>query len=349
MDFTKLRNYLFLGILLSVTAMLLALLRPFAYPIFWAAVVAALFYPAFKRINHKIKNRNVSALITIGIVTIMILVPLTFASFLLVNESKDLYKTLTNNQNSIIAFVKSAGAYINSRPIFSDLPINSDTLVQKAAEASQAIATFSINVITTLTQNSLIFMVMFIIMLYTLFYFLKDGEEMLKKIMYLLPLGDRYEMMLYKKFTATAQAAIKSTLVIGVLQGALGGILFAVTGIPGAFIWSIIMMVLSVIPATSSFIVLFPAGVVMLLMGNVRSAILILVGAAFISIIDNFLRPILVGQDLHMHPIIILFSTLGGIAFFGVSGFVMGPIIAALFQSFWEMYEHHYREELTKN
>jgi predicted PurR-regulated permease PerM len=129
--------------------MLLALLRLFVYPIFWAAVVVALFYPAFKRINHKIKNRNVSALITIGIVTIMILVPLTFASFLLVNESKDLYKTLTNNQNSIIAFVKSAGAYINSRPIFSDLPINSDTLVQKAAEASQAIATFSINVITT--------------------------------------------------------------------------------------------------------------------------------------------------------------------------------------------------------
>jgi predicted PurR-regulated permease PerM len=187
-------------------------------------------------------------------------------------------------------------------------------------------------------------------MIYTLFFFLKDGKRMLTRLMHLCPLGDVYEEMLYQRFTSTARATLKGTIIIGTIQGTLGGILFAITGIEGALIWGILMILLSLIPGIGSAIIWLPAGIIMLGLGNIWQGVTILaVGMFVISLIDNILRPALVGKDTQMHPILILFSTLGGIAFFGISGFIIGPVITALFLAVVSIYEHYYKRELQDN
>lgn len=347
MDFTRLRNYLFLSLLLASTFLLFYLFRPFAYPFFWSAVIAALFYPLYKGLKRLTHSPNFSSFITVILVIIIITIPLTTASALFISEAKGIYDSV--NQGQIAAATKKLFDVARSQPFIANLNLDETMVAEKMNDAGTWLASYTFQVIRQFTENSVTFIVMFIIMIYTLFYFLRDGEGMLKKMMFLLPLGDKYEMTLYKKFTSATQAAIKGTLLIGLLQGTLGGILFALTGVPGAFIWGLIMVILSVIPAAGSFLIWVPAAIIMLLLGNVGSSVGILIGGLFISIIDNVIRPILIGNDIEMHPIIILFSTLGGIALFGISGFIIGPIIAALFQAFWEMYEDYYKKELDKN
>lgn len=350
MDFSKIRNYLFLGLLLLVTVLFLYTIRPFAYPIFWAAVLANLFYPLYRRLDDLIHIPNLSALITIFITSIVILLPLAILGTLLVKESVGLYDTLNNNQGQISAIIQQSDRLIHNNTYFSTLRIDNTVLTEKITELGRVFINFIFNAATDLTQNSFQFIIFFFITLYTLFFFVRDGKKILKKLMYLCPLGDRYETMLYKKFTSATNATIKGVFLIGALQGLCGGILFAAVGVSGSIIWGIIMAVLSVIPVTGAFLVWLPAGIIMIILGHTAKGIIILViGTLIISTIDNLLRPVVVGKDLQIHPLLILFSTLGGLVIFGISGFIIGPIIAALFLTFWEMYEEYYRRELSNN
>lgn len=187
-------------------------------------------------------------------------------------------------------------------------------------------------------------------MFYALFFFLRDGEKLLLKLMHLCPLGDKYEKMLYQKFTSTARATIKGNITVALIQGGLGCLLFAATGVPGAIIWGILMAVFCMIPGLGSAIIWLPTSLIMILTGNIWQGVTILIfGALVISFIDNLLRPMFVGRDTELHPLLVLLSTLGGIFFFGLSGFILGPIIAALLVAFWHMYEEYYKEDLVHN
>ncbi|MBI5729169.1 MAG: AI-2E family transporter [Candidatus Magasanikbacteria bacterium] len=350
MDFSKIRNYLFLGLLLLVTIVFIYTIRPFAYPIFWAAVLATLFYPFYQRLERVVRHPNISASIILIFVTIIILLPLTILGTLFVKESLGVYEALNDNQGQISASIQQITGLLHNNPYLPTFKINDAVITEKITEFGRIVVSSIFNVAKNLTQNSLEFIAFFIITLYTLFFFVRDGEKILKKLMYLSPLGDRYETMLYAKFTATTSATIKGVLLISVVQGSLGGALFAITGIHSALIWGILMAALSVIPVTGAFLVWLPAGVITLLTGHVWQGIVILVvGVLIISTIDNLLRPVLVGKNLRIHPLLILFSTLGGLVLFGISGFVIGPIVASLFLSFWEMYEEYYRQELSRN
>ncbi len=350
MDFDKIRNYVFLGALALVTILCFSLLRPFAYPIFWAAVIAAISYPLYQRLYTFFHHQNLASVMTLTIVTIIILIPLTTIGTLLIRESINLYGLINNPDSPINTTIQTTIDFFKNSAFSQIIRDNQPFLSEKISEFAKTGLSTVFTTLTNLTQNSVTFVVMFVLMLYTLFFFLRDGEGMLKKMMHIFPLGDKYEVLLYKKFTSTASAAIKGTLVIGGIQGTLGAILFSIVGIQGALIWGIIMAFFSIVPAAGSSLVWLPAGIILLLTGNIWQGILVLiVGGLIISTIDNFIRPILVGKDTQMHPALILFSTLGGIALFGISGFVIGPIIASLFLAFWEIYEAYYRRELTNN
>ncbi len=350
MDFDKIRNYVFLGTLAFVTVLFFSLLKVFAYPIFWAAVIAAMAYPLYQKLNSFFHHPNIASLITLTIVTIIILVPLTTVGTLLVKESINLYGSINTSDSPINQTIQETITFLRNNSFTKTLRINQPFLSDKISEFAKTGLASIFASLTNLTQNSVTFIAMFILMLYTLFFFLRDGEKILQKLMRIFPLGDKYETLLYKKFTSTANAAIKGTIVIGSVQGTLGAIVFSIAGIQGAILWGIVMAFFSIIPGAGSSIIWLPAAIIMFLTGNIWQGVMILiVGALVISTIDNFLRPILVGKDIQMHPIIILFSTLGGIALFGISGFVIGPVIASLFLAFWEIYEAYYRRELTSN
>ena len=350
MDFSRLRNIVFFGMLGAITIIFFYLIKPFALPIFWAAVIASLFYPVYAKIKKYLKLENTSVLITLLLIFVIIIIPLATISSLLIKESIQIYSSFDNKKSQLIANVQQTIGWVKTNSYTSSLNLDEKTIIEKTSETAKTVTAYLFTSIKNLTQNSILFFAMLLIMFYTLFYFIRDGEKLLKKLMYLSPLGDKSELMLYKKFTSTARAAIKGTLVIGLIQGTLGGILFQIAGIEGALIWGIIMVLASIVPGVGASIVWLPTAIVMLILGNIWEGIMIiLVGALLISTIDNFLRPILIGKDVSIPPLLILFSTLGGIALFGISGFVIGPIITALFLSLWEMYSHHYRKELSNN
>ena len=350
MNFSRFKNLTFFAFLILITIAFLYVIKPFFYPIFWAAIIAGIFYPVFKKIKSKIKYANLSSLITMVIVLFIIIIPVALLSSLILRESISLYASLADNQGHIVSNVKNVIGWIQNNPITDKLNIDEQQVTAKLTEVAKVLADFVFTTAKNLTQNSLTFLIMFIIMFYALFFFLKDGERMLKRLAHISPLGDKHEIIMYKKFTSTVRAVLKGTLIVGVIQGLLGGLLFYIVGIEGALIWGVMMILFSVVPGFGSYIIWLPAAITMFVLGNIwQGLLLVIVGAAVISTIDNLLRPVLVGKDTQMHPLLILFSTLGGLLVFGISGFIIGPIIAALLLSLWEMYEQYYREELSND
>ncbi len=354
MSFNRFRSYFFFALVFLLAGIALYIIRPFVFPIFWAAVIAVMFYPIYHLIEKYVKFPGVSSIICVILVIVTLLLPLFLVSLLIVQETQSLY-TQALDQN-LLNIDKAANSFDNTflEPYISalqnELTAAKDELTKKAPEAIRSFSLFLGKNLLIFTQNSLRFVFLLFIMLYSLFFFFKDGEKILSRFMHLSPLGDKAESVLFQRFRSTTRATLKSTLLLGMLQGALGAIIFAITGVEGAIIWGVIMAMCSVIPAIGAFVVWLPAGLIMLALGNVwQAVVIILFGAIVISNIDNLLRPILVGKDTALHPLLVLFSTLGGIFMFGLSGFVIGPVIMSLFLAVLSMYDQYYEKELENN
>ena len=198
---------------------------------------------------------------------------------------------------------------------------------------------FLINSLSSATTGTVQFLFMLMIMLYSMYFFLIDGGKLLDRILYYLPLEDEEERRLLDKFSSVTRATLKGTAVIGVLQGGLAGLAFAVVGIPSALFWGTLMVVLSIIPGIGTGLIWVPAAVILIAGGSLAKGIgLAMFCGLVVGSIDNVLRPRLVGKDTQMPDLLILLGTLGGIMMFGVLGLILGPIVAALFVTVWEMY-----------
>lgn len=348
LSFAHMRSAFFAFLIVGLGLALLYLFLPFLYPIFWAGILAVLFYPTYQALNRRIKNDSLSAFFVEILIVLVILLPLTFVIALLVNQSLELYQVVTKGQ-----FFSSAGALADRLKDTVLGPYIAQAQAQwgeYTSEAAKNISLFLFNELKNITTNSVRLGFYLFLMMYTLYYFFKDGPRMLSRLVHLSPLGDQYEAMLSERVAATVRATLKGSLIIGMVQGAIGAVLFWATGVPGAFVWGVLMTAASLIPGIGAFLVWLPVGIVMIVLGNVWQGVTILVvGALIISLVDNLMRPILVGKGTKMHSLVVLFSTLGGIAAFGLSGVVIGPVIAALFLSVVSMYDHYYRSELGNN
>jgi predicted PurR-regulated permease PerM len=340
------RNIPFFVILGLVTILFFYLLKPFFFPIFWAAVVAGVFRPLYSRINGKLNRPNLSTAILFLIIALIVLLPAGIVGTLAFNESLRLYAALAPDTRHMDRNFQQLINTIAGNPIAHLFHINKAMLLAKMAEIAQGITSYIFVHLTDLTQNTLGLLVQFAIMLYTLFYFVRDGNRFLRMGMKVIPLETGRLKFLFGRFIVTARSTLKVTMIIGGIQGALGGIVFLVTNIEGALIWGLLMILAAIVPAVGCSIIWGPAGILMLLTGHIWEGILILaVGLLVISTVDNLLRPILIGKDVEMHPLLIFLSTLGGIILFGFSGFVIGPVITSLLIALWEMYEEFYRKE----
>jgi predicted PurR-regulated permease PerM len=358
MSFSKVRSSFFFGLIFALLLAFVFLLRPFSYPLFWAAILAVLFHPFYELLNTKLKSPSISSAISVVLVLCVIIVPIAIVGLLLVHQSVEIYSLAVEGNfvspGQLTEFISNSPL----APYVDVVSINQlwATYVNDATKTisafffqnTKAVAGVFANV-KSVTQSSLWFLFQVFIMLYSLYYFFKDGKKLLGRVKFLSPLGNGYEEMFYEKFRGTSVSTLKTTFIIGGIQGLIGGLLFFITGIQGAFVWGVIMMVMSILPAIGSFIIWVPAGIVMLLLGNVWQGVtILLVGGLVISTIDNVLRPPLVGKDTQMHPLIVLLSSLGGILAFGISGFVIGPILASFFLAAISMYEYYYHRELEE-
>ncbi|MDX5335573.1 MAG: AI-2E family transporter, partial [Marinobacter sp.] len=188
------------------------------------------------------------------------------------------------------------------------------------------------------------------LMVYLAFFLIRDGQKLVELLIKALPLGDERERLLFAKFAEVTRATVKGNLLIAIIQGALGGVIFWILGISGALLWGVVMAIFSLLPAVGAAIVWIPAAVYLAAIGDVVPAVILTVyGMVVIGLADNLLRPILVGRDTKMPDYLVLLSTLGGIVMFGINGFVMGPLVAALFMAFWGIFIREFGNETTGN
>lgn len=347
MDEKRLEYGFFIALLVLVTVAFVALLSGYLLPIFWAATLGVLFYPVKSRLAKRLRGRSSSlaAFLTLVLILTTVIVPAFGLVSAVAGEASQLYARIQSGELDPAAllrwFESMAPRLVELAGSFGiDFGQIRSNLSQGAVKVSQYVGGFAF----AAGQNALAFTLAFFIMLYVLFFVLRDGDRILDVLIRALPLGDARERLLFSKFAEVSRATIKGTVVIGMIQGALGGLIFALLGIRGAVFWGVVMAVLSLLPAVGAGLVWAPAALLLAIQGAWGKALMLaLFGALVIGLVDNLLRPLLVGRDTRMPDYLVLLSTLGGLSLFGVSGFVIGPVIAALFLAFWVMFEqqHH--------
>jgi predicted PurR-regulated permease PerM len=330
----------FLALLFVVTAAFLFLIRGFLQPIFWAIALAIVVYPVHLWILRKLRGREALAAITsVVLVVVVVILPLLVVAGAVAREAGGLYQRLEAGSGGIGGIIQQAQDSMPSvAALLERVGIDPERLRQQLSEAAVAASQFVAQRAVSIGQNTVRFAVFFFLMLYLLFFFLRDGQRMIEGLVRALPLGDERERLLMNRFAQVSRATIKGTLVVGIVQGTIGGIAFAVLGLGAPVLWGSLMALLSMLPAVGTALVWLPAAIILMFGDRIGGGVaLILVGVLGIGLVDNFLRPLLVGRDTSMPDYLILLSTLGGLAGFGLAGIVIGPIIAAFFLAVWEM------------
>lgn len=349
MQLKSLNVYFFFLLLLSVGVAVFFIFQPFLTAIVAAAILAALFkksYFTFERWTRG--SKSLSAVFTCLLVIFVVVGPVFLVLSLAIGEANNLYHTLGQESSleKIISQTVERGHAIPYLNIFFDTQtLNQERILSDIRQFSQN----SLGLLQAAYQGITSFIFWVFVMFFSLFYFLIDGKRMLGHMMSLSPLRDEHDKLLVKKFISISRATLKGTIVVGAIQGFLMGVTFWIAGIPSPAIWGLVATLCSIIPMFGAGLVWLPAGVIMLMLGDIWQGVFILaVGMGIISVIDNILRPKLVGNDTQMHPLLILFATLGGISLFGLSGFIIGPIIVSLFIALGEIYNMEFRNQLKE-
>jgi predicted PurR-regulated permease PerM len=343
-----LRNFegrVFFALVLLTTVVFLWMVRAFLMPVFWASVFAILFQPMYLRLTAELGGRRaVAAGVSILVVVVVVLVPFGLIAAAVAQQALGLYNRIASGEADFTAPIGFVERLLpQATALLAQYGIEIDR-VRASVEAAAIVATQWIAGQTlTLGQNLVTVAILFALMLYFLFFFFRDGERIIAGAIRALPMGDEREERLFRKFAEVSRATVKGTLVVAGVQGAIGGVLFAVVGIQAAIFWGVVMGVLSLLPAVGPALVWGPAAIILIATGAVGRGILLVVGGALVvGLVDNVLRPILVGRETRMPDYLVLLSTLGGLSVFGLAGFVVGPIIAALFLVMWEMFASEY-------
>jgi predicted PurR-regulated permease PerM len=331
-------------LLLSVATIAFGwILLPFFGAIFWGVVLAILFAPLYRRLLVATGQRhNTAALIALLSIVVMVILPLSLVGASLLDQAGGLYDRLASGQldfggyfQQVIHALPEWVVNLLERYNLANLADLQQKLAAGAAQVSQAVARNVINV----GRNTFDFLVSLTVMLYLLYFLLRDGQGLTARIRQAIPLSRKYKQRLFSNFTTVIRATVKGNILVAVAQGALGGLIFWILGVQGALLWGVLMAFLSLLPAVGAALVWAPVAVYFLVTGAIwQGIVLIAFGVLVIGLVDNILRPILVGKDTKMPDYVVLLSTLGGMALFGLNGFVIGPVIAALFIAAWDLF-----------
>lgn len=331
----------FLLMLALVTILFLYLLKPFFGAVLWACIIGILFHPLQRRLLERWAHRpNLTALATLTLCVIIVVIPVLFVIGSFFQEGVALYQRMQTgelNPGEYLEQIRKAFPVIQN--LLDRLGVDFANLKEQIAGGAIAAGRFIAQNAMSLGQGTLQFFMSLGLMLYVAFFLLRDGPQLIAMLVRALPLGDEREHLLFAKFAEVTRATVKGNLVVALIQGTLGGIIFAVLGIPGALLWGVVMVLLSLIPVVGAGLIWAPVAIYLFAVGDwVQGLVLAGFGVGVIGLVDNVLRPILVGRDTKLPDYIVLLSTLGGLVMFGMNGFVIGPLIAVLFAAFWGIF-----------
>jgi predicted PurR-regulated permease PerM len=336
----RFRQAFLLLLVAGISLLFLRVVERFLLAVLLAAVFAAMAYPLYRWTLRLLRGRRALAAVA-TILLLLTVVALPLAGFLAMVAAE----AVQVSEGAGAWFQQQAGRVAEIRGLLDRIPFvgrllpESGSVVELLREVAGRTGGALMGTVAAATRGTLAFFLQLFVMLYAMFFFLLDGPGILRKVLYYIPLDPAEEEALLERFVSVTRATLKGSLLIGAIQGGAAGVAFWVAGVPGPAFWGTVMVVLSVIPAVGAALVWVPAVVYLFLVGKVGAAIGLLAWCALVvSTLDNFLRPRLVGRDARMSDLLILLSTLGGIFLFGAVGFIVGPIVAALFVSIWHIY-----------
>lgn len=349
-QYERMSRYTILVLFLIVGGLFFPIIRLFFIPIVLAATFAGLLYPIYKWFyRHLWRKRFIASFLCCVFLILVVLIPAYIIIQLVIDQMISLYHTArpwfnqflaTWQENEIVRWFLGTqmGQWLVSEVEWSSIgDVLTRNLTSYATRVVNATYTGIFGLIFDL-----------FIMLFVLFYFFVDGERILKRTGYLLPLKPEYQQMAYSRFLLISQATIKGTFIIGLVDGILGGLTLLIFGVDSWLFWGFLMAVLSILPLVGPSFVLVPAALIQLITGNIWQGIGILAASYIVVLnVDNFIRPLVVGSRARMHELLVFFSTIGGLSVFGITGFIIGPIIASLLLTILDIYAQEFRPQLS--
>lgn len=335
----------FLILIVAVSLAFFWILTSFYGAILWGVVIAIMFAPLYRGLLRRMPRQpTLAAGAMILLIIMIVILPLTLIAASLTRQAAVVFGKV---QSGELNFVKLFQQVLDALPQWAtglldrfgiaSLGEMQEKLSAGLIKSSQVIAAQALNI----GQGTFDFMVNLAIMLYLLFFLLRDGSMLSQSIKDAIPLRAELRDALLEKFTVVIRATVKGSVLVALAQGALGGLIFWLLGINAALLWAVLMAFLSLLPAIGAGLIWMPVALYLLVTGSfLQGAILMLYGFLVISLVDNLLRPMLVGKDTKLPDYVVLISTLGGIEAFGLNGFVIGPVIAAMFLAAWDIFSN---------
>ena len=353
MDLTEFRREQFgrvfvLLLAIGISIVFFGMIKRMAVALLLAAIFAGMFHPMYRKFVDWLGGRRVpAALITLVGLILIVFIPLSIFLGIVAAQALEVTHSVGPWIERQIEQPDQLDRLLWSNPRLEWLQPYQHELMTKISELAGMVGTFLVNSVAAATRGTASFLLSTFVMLYAFFFFLMSGRQLLERVLYYIPLEPEDENLMVEKFLSVTRATLKGSLVIGIVQGLLAGAGFAVAGIEGAAFWGTVMAVMSIIPAVGTGLVWVPAVIYLFVIG--KAGVAIALGAwclVVVGTVDNFLRPALVGRDTKMPDLMVLISTLGGLFYFGAVGFIIGPVVAALFIAVWEIYGRAFAEYL---
>jgi predicted PurR-regulated permease PerM len=344
----RFRKAFLLALVIAVSVGFFLTIRSFLMTILVAAIFAGLAYPLYSYLQPRLGgSRPLASAATLVLTIVLFVAPLLGILTVVVNQAIRITTTVKPLVERLVKEPSYLDQQLQRIPGHEFVAPYREQILTRAGDIIDTLGTFLVGSLSDATRGTVTFVFHAVLFLYTMFFLLMDGPAMLRAILAHLPLRDTEKEQMKDRFLAMTRATIKGTIIIGIIQGMLSGLAFWAVGIPDAIFWGVVMVVLSILPVVGGALVWVPACIILAVTGEFLKALLL---AGFCSLVvgsvDNILRPRLVGRDTKMHDLVILFSTLGGIITFGPIGFIVGPILAGLFVTSWEIFAVSYRTEL---
>ena len=322
-------------IILAITTILFSmLLIDYLIPVFWAIIFSILFSPFYNWLNKKTVRPSLSSSLTIFVILLLVILP----SILILGA-------ITNELFKIVSMLESGVFEIGSSSIIPSIEntikligLNIDDIYKQLNQFVYSLSQLTYTTLMRITENIFSFIVSSLIMIYLLFFFLKDGENIINNCISVFPMDDDHERYLLDQFHQVTKVTIKGTFIVAFVQGFLGFVILSILNIQGAILWGFLMALFSIFPGIGTAVVWLPITIFLIYSGMwVQGLILLFSGLFIIGLVDNLLRPYLISKETSLPDYLVLLTTIGGISLFGLSGFVIGPIIASLFISIWSL------------
>ena len=333
----------FIFVLSLITILFAIILWNFFLPILWAIVLSILFYPLRNYLINKKYNPSLVSFLTIIVIVILVLIPGFIIFTVIGSESLLVLNKIESGEYNLGQLVNWFNALVpNLIDRLDSIGLNTNQLIEQLNNIGVGATKFIVSLLMSTGQNLLQFFLSFFIMIYLLFFFLRDGENIIKSCIESFPMDDNQERFLIEKFSTVIKATVKGTILIAIAQGSIGGLILLFLDIEGAILWGAMMALFSILPGIGASIIWLPIALALIFNGALlKGLILIISGIFIIGLIDNLLRPYLVGKETNLPDYLILLSTLGGITIFGLSGFIIGPVVTALFIALWSTFNSY--------